>query len=68
MAANPESVQDLVTRRVAQAYSAGFVTDVESETIPIGLSEDVVRLISHRKNEPEWLLNSVSRPTGAGSR
>jgi Fe-S cluster assembly protein SufB len=56
MAANPESVQDLVTRRVAQAYSAGFVTDVESETIPIGLSEDVVRLISHRKNEPEWLL------------
>ena len=49
-------MQDLVTRRTAQAYSAGFITDVESETIPIGLSEDVVRLISTRKNEPEWLL------------
>ncbi|MCC2656198.1 MAG: sufB [Panacagrimonas sp.] len=50
-------VRDLVTRRVAQAYSAGFITDVESETIPIGLSEDVVRLISLRKNEPQWLLD-----------
>jgi Fe-S cluster assembly protein SufB len=57
MAAHPDTVQDLVTRRVAQAYSAGFVTDVESETIPIGLSEDVVRLISARKNEPQWLLD-----------
>src|SRR5689334_19439313 len=37
-------------------YQAGFVTDIESETIPAGLSEDVVRLISAKKNEPEWLL------------
>ena len=37
-------------------YKAGFVTDIESETIPAGLSEDVVRLISAKKNEPEWLL------------
>ena len=51
-----ESARDLVTRRVAQAYSAGFITDIESETIPVGLSEDVVRLISARKQEPEWLL------------
>jgi Fe-S cluster assembly protein SufB len=49
-------VRELVTRRVAQAYSAGFITDVESETVPPGLSEDIVRLISARKNEPEWLL------------
>ncbi|TDU32490.1 iron-regulated ABC transporter membrane component SufB [Panacagrimonas perspica] len=52
----PENVRDLVTRRVAQAYSAGFVTDVESETVPPGHSEDVVRMISARKQEPEWLL------------
>jgi Fe-S cluster assembly protein SufB len=37
-------------------YKAGFVTDIESETIPPGLSEDVIRLISAKKGEPEWLL------------
>jgi len=45
-----------VTLRVAQAYSAGFVTDIESETVPPGHSEEVVRMISARKQEPEWLL------------
>jgi Fe-S cluster assembly protein SufB len=39
-----------------QDYKYGFVTDIESETIPMGLSEDIVRLISSKKNEPEWLL------------
>ena len=39
-----------------QGYSAGFVTEIESETIPPGLDENVVRLISKKKNEPEWLL------------
>ncbi len=37
-------------------YAAGWVTDVESLTIPPGLSEDVVRLISAKKGEPEWML------------
>ncbi|GAG47193.1 unnamed protein product, partial [marine sediment metagenome] len=37
-------------------YQYGFVTDIEAESIPPGLSEDVVRLISAKKNEPEWLL------------
>ncbi len=37
-------------------YKYGFVTDIESETIPRGLSEDIVRTISAKKNEPEWLL------------
>jgi Fe-S cluster assembly protein SufB len=37
-------------------YKAGFVTDIESETIPPGLSEEVIRLISSKKNEPEWML------------
>jgi Fe-S cluster assembly protein SufB len=48
----PLTAEDLVNRE----YQAGFVTDIESETIPVGLSEDVVRLISTKKNEPEWLL------------
>ena len=37
-------------------YKYGFTTEIETETIPIGLSEDVVRLISAKKEEPEWLL------------
>ena len=37
-------------------YKYGFHTDIESDTIPKGLSEDVVRLISQKKDEPEWLL------------
>ena len=39
------------------AYKAGFVTDIESESVPPGLNEDVVRLISEKKSEPEWLLD-----------
>jgi Fe-S cluster assembly protein SufB len=39
-----------------QEYKWGFVTDIESEEIPRGLSEDVIRLISAKKKEPEWLL------------
>jgi len=38
-----------------QEYKYGFVTDIEQETVPPGLSEDVIRLISAKKNEPEWL-------------
>lgn len=37
-------------------YEAGFVTDIESDTLPPGLNEEVIRTISARKNEPEWLL------------
>ena len=46
------SVQTLVN----QPYKYGFITDIESDTIPAGLSEDVVRLISAKKNEPEFML------------
>ncbi|MEL7035953.1 MAG: Fe-S cluster assembly protein SufB [Cyanobacteria bacterium J06592_8] len=42
---------------VNQPYKYGFVTDIESDSIPAGLSEDVVRLISAKKNEPEFMLN-----------
>ncbi len=48
-----ERIQDLVSRE----YSEGFVTEIESETLAPGLDESVVREISSRKGEPEWLLN-----------
>jgi Fe-S cluster assembly protein SufB len=45
-------IQQLADRE----YKYGFVTDIESETVPPGLSEDVIRLISAKKKEPEFLL------------
>ena len=44
---------ELLTNR---EYKYGFVTDIETDTIPKGLSEDTIRLISSKKNEPEWML------------
>ncbi len=41
---------------VNQPYKHGFVTDIETESVAKGLSEDVIRLISKKKKEPEWLL------------
>ncbi|MCB1936244.1 MAG: Fe-S cluster assembly protein SufB [Nitrosomonas sp.] len=41
---------------VNQPYKHGFVTDIESEIAPKGLNEETIRLISAKKNEPEWLL------------
>lgn len=38
-------------------YKWGFYSDIESDMAPKGLNEDIVRLISHKKNEPEWVLN-----------
>jgi Fe-S cluster assembly protein SufB len=42
---------------VNQPYKHGFVTDIESDVAPKGLNEDTIRLISAKKNEPEWLLS-----------
>ncbi|NIM00522.1 MAG: Fe-S cluster assembly protein SufB, partial [Acidobacteria bacterium] len=53
MKSTTESIEQLANRE----YKWGFVTDIESETIPPGLDEDVIRLISAKKNEPEFLLN-----------
>src|SRR5436309_12405393 len=52
MSSDSITAQDIAARE----YRAGFVTDIESETVPVGLSEDVIRLISGKKGEPEWLL------------
>ena len=55
MAATLETVEQ-VRAVTEQKYKYGFFTDIESDTAPKGLSEDIVRFISARKNEPEWLL------------
>jgi len=49
---NPGTIEDLV----GQKYRHGFVTDIESDTIPPGLDEDVIRFISAKKREPAFLL------------
>ncbi|RMG13069.1 MAG: Fe-S cluster assembly protein SufB [Deltaproteobacteria bacterium] len=45
-------IDELVSRR----YEAGFYTDIESDTVPPGLNEDIIRFISNKKKEPDWLL------------
>src|SRR5262245_47194467 len=46
------TIQELANRE----YQHGFVTDIETETVPRGLNEDIIRLISAKKHEPDWLL------------
>lgn len=46
----------LIKEVIKQPYQYGFVTQIESETIPFGLNEEIVRLISAKKNEPEFML------------
>ncbi len=48
-----DTIEDLVKTE----YKYGFVTDVETESAPPGLSEDTIRMISRKKNEPEWLTD-----------
>lgn len=45
-----------IEEKLADGYKYGFVTDIEMEEFPKGLSENIVRMISAKKNEPEWLL------------
>ncbi len=52
MSESPEKLETLLSR----GYRHGFVTDIESDTVPPGLDEDVMRLISRKKNEPEFLM------------
>ncbi|MBP7599232.1 MAG: Fe-S cluster assembly protein SufB, partial [Pseudoxanthomonas sp.] len=54
---NAPSRSDAIGAFLEQDYAAGFVTTLETDTVPKGLSEDVIRLISARKGEPEWLLD-----------
>ena len=51
-----EESEKIIQEFTTSEYKEGFVTDVEQEFIPKGLNEDIIRLISARKEEPEWLL------------
>ena len=50
-----ENEKDILGNIGEQEYKYGFTTDIETETIGKGLSEEVVRLISAKKGEPEWM-------------
>ena len=52
MATESDDIQSFVNQR----YKHGFVTDIETESLPPGLNEDVIRAISARKKEPEFML------------
>jgi len=52
MNTSTQTIQDLASRE----YKYGFFTDIEQEAVPRGLSEEIVRLISAKKLEPDWLL------------
>jgi len=48
--------KDILAAAAEKEYSEGFVTDIEQEFVPKGLNEDIIRIISAKKEEPEWLL------------
>ncbi len=54
MAATDETIAQV--NQLSNEYEAGFVTDIEMEKAPKGLSEDIIRFISAKKQEPEWML------------
>jgi Fe-S cluster assembly protein SufB len=54
MAATTEAIEQV--RSIGEQYKYGFVTDIEIDLAPKGLSEDIVRLISKKKEEPAWML------------
>ncbi|WP_194755248.1 Fe-S cluster assembly protein SufB [Aliidiomarina indica] len=49
-------MSEQIEKAIARKYDAGFVSEIESDTFPPGLDEDVIRRISEMKNEPEWML------------
>jgi Fe-S cluster assembly protein SufB len=51
-----KSANDTLEELAGREYRYGFITDIESDTVPPGLNEDIVRLISAKKNEPEFML------------
>ena len=53
MSTNAHDIEDFVGRH----YAAGFYTDIEQDTAPPGLNADIIRLISAKKGEPEWMLD-----------
>ena len=56
MNANSTSVDDSLDKVIQAGYEHGFITQIESDTVPPGLNEDTIRMISAKKNEPQWML------------
>ena len=54
MAVSQETVEQVAS--VSEKYKYGFFSDIEADTAPIGLNEDIIRFISAKKEEPEWML------------
>ena len=52
-----EKSEKIIDEVTSSDYKYGFVTDIDTEVIPKGLNEEIIRLISSKKNEPEWLLD-----------
>jgi len=49
-------MNDILEEKISTEYKYGFVTDIEADNAPKGLNEDIIRFISAKKNEPEWML------------
>ena len=47
---------DILEKQISSDYKYGWTTDIEMDSAPKGLSEDIVRFISKKKNEPQWML------------
>jgi Fe-S cluster assembly protein SufB len=56
-AKSEEKSRSAIDSAVDSEYKYGFVSDIDTDVIPTGLNEDIIRLISHKKGEPEWLLD-----------
>jgi Fe-S cluster assembly protein SufB len=50
-------MSEQIEQLVRKEYASGFITDIESETLPPGLNEEVIAFISAKKNEPQWMLD-----------
>ena len=52
MGSETEELEEIASKE----YKYGFVTDIEQDSAPPGLDEDIIAFISHKKQEPDWLL------------
>ena len=52
-----DTAKTIIDENVSSEYKYGFVSDIDTDIIPMGLNEDVIRLISAKKGEPDWLLD-----------
>ena len=56
MKTKKEKEDKILSDTLNKKYEYGFVTNIDQETLPPGLNEDVIRIISQKKEEPDWLL------------